>query len=130
LEDEAPAGANHFRVVRSTGLNPYPLPIDTFTNQPYQEPVLAPGNLYQFMGNSSGGNLSAGPAAAGKIPVSWLGRPGAHLQVTTSLNPGSWQDISTTDGANWTNGTMTPNGLLSTTNWPASGNAFFRLVKP
>jgi hypothetical protein len=130
LEDEAPSGDNHIRVVRTTGLNPYVMPTDVFTNAPYQEPVFAPGNLYEGIGTLGGGNLSVGAAVAGKVPVTWLGRPGAHLQASASGVSGPWQDISVTDGATWTNGVNTANGLLSVTNWPASGNAFFRLVKP
>ena len=81
LEDEAPSGANHFRVVRSTAVNLYTMPADAFTNQPYQEPLFAPGNIYEGMGTLAGGNLTVGTPVAGAIPVSWLGRPGAHLQA-------------------------------------------------
>jgi hypothetical protein len=35
-----------------------------------------------------------------------------------------------TDGTNWTVGTVSTNGLVSATNWPAStGKLFFRLIK-
>jgi hypothetical protein len=129
VEDEAPSGANHFRVIRSTVLNPYVLPTDVFTNQPYVEPVFAPGNLYEFMGTLGGGDLNVGGLANGKVPVSWLGRPGAHLQSATSLT-GPWQDVAGTDGTNLTSGTVTTNGLMTTTNWSAAGNTFFRLIKP
>jgi hypothetical protein len=129
LEDEAASGANHFRVVRSTISSPYVMPTDTFSSQPYQEPVFAPGNLYQSAGTLAGGNLSVGRAVGGNVPVSWLGRPGAHLQVNSGLT-GSWQDLAVTDGTNWTAGNSSPNGFVSVTNWPASSNAFFRLVKP
>jgi hypothetical protein len=129
LENEAPSGANHFRVIRSTALNPYVLPTDVFTNQPYLEPVFAPGNLYEFMGTPGGGNLNVGTSVGGNIPISWLGRPGAHLQMATLLT-GPWQDVAGTDGTNAATGTVTPNGLMTTTNWPAAGNTFFRLVKP
>jgi hypothetical protein len=129
LENEAGTGANHFRVIRTTALNPYVLPTDVFTNQPYQEPVFAPGNLYEFMGTLAGGDLSVGGSSGGNVPVSWLGRPGAHLQ-TANLLTGPWQDVVGTDGTNLMSGTVTPNGLMTTTNWSASGNTFFRLVKP
>jgi hypothetical protein len=128
-ENEAASGANHFRVVRSTVSSPYVMPTDTFSSQPHQEPVFAPGNLYQGAGTLAGGNLSVGPAAGGTVPVSWLGRPGAHLQVNSGLT-GSWQDLTATDGANWSAGYSSTNGFVSVTNWPASSNAFFRLVKP
>lgn len=129
VEDEAPVEAVHYRVVRSTGLNPYTLPTDTFTNQPYAEPFLSTGNI-GANGNLAGGDLNVGAPVAGKVPVSWLGRPGAHLQVKSSLNGGSWQDLFATDGTNWTSGFSSTNGFVSVTNWPASSHAFFRLVKP
>lgn len=130
LEDEAPSGANHFRVVRTTAAGTYVMPIDLFTNEPYVEPLFAPGNIYENMGTLSGGDLLASSVSAGNVPVTWLGRPGAHLQSATSLN-GPWTDIPATDGIYWTNGVYTANGLLSETNWPAAnGKAFFRLVKP
>jgi hypothetical protein len=130
LEDESPSGANHFRVVRSTAEGTYVMPIDLFTNQPYIEPLFAPGNIYESMGTLSGGDLSVGALSGGKIPVTWLGRPGAHLQSAPAVN-GPWTDIWSTDGTNWTNGVSTINGLLSKTNWPAaSGMTLFRLVKP
>ncbi|HEY1787414.1 MAG TPA: hypothetical protein VGJ73_04630, partial [Verrucomicrobiae bacterium] len=130
LEDESPSGANHFRVVRSTALSSYAMPVDTFTNAPYGEPLFAPGNIYENMGTLAGGNLTVGAPASGKIPVTWLGRPGAHLQSATSV-AGPWTDIQATDGTNWTSGVNTANGLMSVTNWPgAGGQTFFRLVKP
>jgi hypothetical protein len=130
LEDESPSGANHFRVVRSTAEGAYVMPIDLFTNQPYVEPLFAPGNIYESMGTLSGGDLSVGTLSGGKVPVTWLGRPGAHLQSAPAVN-GPWTDIWSTDGTNWTNGVNTVNGLLSETNWPsANGMTLFRLVKP
>jgi len=53
------------------------MPRDKFGNQ-YNEPFF---NL----NNPGAANLSVGPAVAGKVPVTWLGRPGAHLQVNSSL---------------------------------------------
>ncbi len=129
LENESPSGLNHIRVVRSTAGNVYTMPVDTFTNQPYQEPLFAPGNIYEGMGTLAGGNLKVGTPVAGTVPVSWLGRPGAHLQTATSIN-GAWTDIWATDGTNWTSGVNTTDGLMSVTNWPADGNTYFRLVKP
>jgi hypothetical protein len=121
-DDEAGFAQNHYRVVRSSALNPYPMPTDTFGNQ-YGEPFFN-------IGNTAGGNLAAGAPSGGKIPVTWLGRPGAHLQVTTNLG-GTWQDLFATDGTNWVSGYNSPtNGFVSQTNWPASDKTFFRLVKP
>lgn len=129
-QDEAPSGYNHIRVIRSIRLNPYVMPTDTFSNTPYQEPLFAPGNIYEGIGTLGGGNLTVGPQVGGSVPVSWLGRPGAHLQVTSNLVSGSWLDIPATDGTNLTVGVSTPNGLMSVTNWPATSSSYFRLVKP
>jgi len=128
LENEAVPAAVHYRVVRSTGFNPYTMAVDTFSNQPYQEPFFSVGNI-AGIGNLAGGNLNVGTPAAGTVPVSWLGRPGAHLQTSTSLT-GVWQDLPLTDGTNWTAGSSSTNGFVSVTNWPSSGKTFFRLVKP
>lgn len=121
-DDEAGFGTNHFRVVRSTGFNPYPMPLDHFGDM-YSEPV--------FNANTpGGGNLTVGAESGGTMPVTWLGRPGAHLQVSTNLVSGVWQDLWATDGTNWTAGFSSTNGFVSQTNWPADGAAYFRLVKP
>jgi hypothetical protein len=127
-EDEAPPQLVHYRAVRSTQFSPYVMPVDTFTNQPYVEPFFSTGNI-GANGSLSGGDLSIGTPVAGNTPVSWLGRPGAHLQSAANL-AGPWTDYPNTDGANWSNGVNTANGLLSVTNWPAAGTTFFRLVKP
>lgn len=121
-DNEAGFALNHFRVVRTTATNPYMMPTDKFGNQ-YSEPFFNSGN-------PAGAHLTAGPLTDGTVPVTWLGRPGAHLQVATSLT-GVWQDLFATDGTNWTSGYNDPtNGFVSQTNWPVSGNAFFRVVKP
>jgi hypothetical protein len=129
LEDEAPVEAVHYRAVRTTGFSPYVMPMDTFTNQPYVEPFFSTGNI-GANGNLAGGNLTVGALTGGKVPVSWLGRPGARLQVSTSLNSPVWETLAATDGTNWTAGYSSTNGFVSVTNWPSSGDAFFRLVKP
>lgn len=128
-EDEAAPETVHYRVVRSTGFNPYVMATDTFTNLPYQEPFFSIGNI-AGIGNLTGGNLNVGTPVAGTVPVSWLGRPGAHLQTSTNLTNSVWQDQFATDGTNWTAGSSSTNGFVSVTNWPASGKTFFRLVKP
>ncbi len=129
VEDEAPAATPHFRVMRSLGASPYVLPIDTFTtNAAYQEPLFNNVSI-EVAGSTAGGDLNIGRAAAGKVPVSWLGRPGAQLQTAGSLS-GPWINHPETDGTNWTAGTSSANGLVSQTNWPAGGTTFFRLVKP
>ena len=121
-DDEAGFAQNHVRVVRTTAFNPYVMPVDKFGNM-YAEPY--------FSGSSKGGaNLTVGAPSGSSVPVTWLGRPGAHLQVTSDLLSGSWQDIIATDGTNWSIGYSSTNGFVSQTNWPAGSKAFFRLVKP
>jgi hypothetical protein len=128
IENEAAGGSVHYRGVRSTQFNPYVMPTDTFSSQPYQEPFFSTGNI-GASGSLAGGNLTVGIPTAGKVPVSWLGRPGAHLQSAGNVT-GPWQDIPATDGTNWNIGNNSTNGFVSVTNWPSSGNSFFRLVKP
>ena len=121
-DDEAGINANHLRVLRSTAIAPYVLPQDTFGNQ-YVEPFFNSGS-------TADGNLHVGAPVSGAVAVTWLGRPGAHLQSSASLTSGVWQDLPATDGTNWLNGYNSTNGFVSQTNWPANGAAFFRLVKP
>ena len=128
VQDEAAAGTVHYRVVRSQQFDPYVMPTDTFTSTPYEEPIFSNGNIGAW-GSTAGGNLTVGTPVGGRVPVSWLGRPGAQLQFASSLN-GAWQSIPATDGTTWTAGSSSTNGFVSVTNWPASGNTFFRLVKP
>ncbi len=122
-DDEAASGQNHGRVLRTLTASPYQMPVDRFGNQ-YNEP-------YFTVGNAGVAQLSIGAASGGKVPVSWLGRPGAHLQTKSSLTSGSWQDLWVTDGTNWNAGHYGTNGLVSVTNFPTSGGALFiRVVKP
>lgn len=100
-DNEAAVNSNHVRPIRTTGT--YAMPLDQFGNQ-YAEP--------------SFGNLLASRAASGHALISWLGRPGVHLQTRTNLTTAPWVDHMETDG-------------LSSTNWPAgSGNLYFRLIRP
>lgn len=127
VDDEAPYGNDHIRVARNTTFNPYVLAQDKFGSM-YTEPYFNPGSSTNV--NLGGGKLTVGPASSGIVPVSWLGRPGAQLQWSTSLT-GSWQTVPGTDGSTWTTGSQSTNGFLSHTNWPANGsNVFFRLIKP
>jgi hypothetical protein len=128
VENECASNLVHYAAVRSTQFNPYVLPVDTFSTNPYVEPFFSTGNI-GANGSLSGGNLTVGTPVAGKIPVSWLGRPGANLQSATNVS-GPWQNIPSTDGTNWTVGYSSTNGFVSVTNWSSSGNTFFRLVKP
>jgi hypothetical protein len=129
VEDEAASGNVHYRGVRLTTSNPYVMPTDTFSSQPYVEPFFSTGNI-GANGSLAGGSLTVGAPSAGNVPVSWLGRPGAHLQTSTNLASTVWQDLAATDGTNWTLGTSSTNGFVSQTNWPAGSKAFFRLIKP
>lgn len=122
LDDEAASGQNHNRVIRATSFVPYVMSMDTFGNQ-YSEPNFSSTD-------PAGGNLTVGKVSAGTVPVQWLGRPGARLQVNGSLTGGAWQTLANTDGTNWTAGFASTNGFVSQTNWPAAGVNFFRLVKP
>jgi hypothetical protein len=122
LDDEAGYAVNHVRVVRSTAFAVYTNATDTFGYQ-YSEP-------YFSSSSTGGGDLAIGAVSGGTVPVTWLGRPGAHLRVNSSLTGGSWQDLLATDGATWTTGYSSTNGFVSQTNYPASGGAFFRLVIP
>jgi hypothetical protein len=122
LDDEAISGQNHGRVVRSLAFNPYVMAQDKFGDQ-YVEP-------YFSSSDPAGGDLTIGQPIAGKVPVEWLGRPGAHLQANGTLTGGAWQDLWVTDGTNWTSGFTSTNGFVSQTNWPAAGIQFFRLVNP
>jgi hypothetical protein len=97
------------------------MPQDTFGNQ-YHEP------FFNFSAKA-GGQLKIGTPSGGTVPVTWLGRPGAHLQSTTNVT-GPWTDHFETDGTNWSAGFSSTNGLVSQTNWPTAGTTFFRLVKP
>ena len=100
-DNEAASGQNHFRYIRSYGT--YNLPTDKFGAQ---------------LSEQSFGNLVLGKPSGGQIPVTWLGRPGVHLQTRTSLTSGSWVDQLQTDAQ-------------SATNWPFTGNSlYFRLVHP
>ena len=122
-DNEAAQNQNHARVLRTLTASPYQMPLDTFGAQ-YNEP-------YFSAGNGGAAQLSVGSASGGTVPVSWLGRPGAHLQTKSSLTSGSWVDLWATDGTNWNAGHYGVNGLVSVTNFPTSGgNTFFRVVKP
>ena len=117
-DNENGFGINHFRYIRQEPS--YNMPLDNFgTNfTPISEPY--PGY----------GSLTATPAP-GVASVSWLGRPGVHLQSKSSLGAGLWTELLGTDGTNWTSGHLSDYGFVSVTNYPASGpSTFFRLVKP
>jgi len=100
VDDEASANNNHVRYVRQTGT--YVMPLDKFGTQTVE---------------TSFGNLQASASTPGHVMISWLGRPGVHLQTKSSIT-GSWTDHPETDG-------------LASTNWPSAGAPqFFRLIKP
>lgn len=114
-DNEAGFEQDHIRYLRTTTGN-YTNSMDTFGNQ-YAEP--------------SFGLLSSKDVGAGNVAVSWAGRPGVQLQVTTNLVSGPWQTLVETDGTNWNAGyNSANNGFMSQTNWPAmNGQEFFRLIQ-
>jgi hypothetical protein len=100
VQDETPGNVNHVRYIRSYGT--YNFPVDTF-GAPTTEP--------------SFGNLTIGGTANGKVPITWLGRPGVQLQKATSIN-GPWTTIPGTDA-------------MSATNIAVTGSSqYFRLIHP
>jgi hypothetical protein len=106
-DNEAGFGQNHLRYIRATGN--YTMPLDIFGLQRTDQAATI---------EPSFGNLAIGAPVAGHIPVTWLGRPGVHLQTRTNLATGLWEDHPETDG-------------FSATNWPFAGSTrFFRLIKP
>jgi hypothetical protein len=99
--DEALNFTNHVRYIRSTGN--YVMPLDKF------------GSMVQ---EESFGNLAIGSKSGANVPISWLGRPGVHLQVSTNLAAGVWTDLPDTEAQ-------------SATNYPAGAAAsYFRLINP
>ncbi len=117
LDDEGGFGTNHVREIR-TYAPTYNLPLDQWSFTLAQNPgnhILTPGT--NGIVELDFGYLSASTPAAGKIPVTWWGRPGVVLQNNSSLTGGSWNDNNASDA------TMS-------TNWPnAGGSQFFRLKK-
>jgi hypothetical protein len=110
---------NHIREVRSYGPT-YSFPTDSWSWNVLQgQGVTAypnPGITATNIVEPDFGYLAIGSQAAGKLPITWLGRPGVVLQNTATLT-GSWNIVSGTDAA-------------QTNNWPnAGGNQFFRLLK-
>ena len=116
IDNEAPAGQNHVRIIRTPASGSYDMPLDTYGNQHVEPPF---------------GGLTVSPATGGNVRVQWLGRPGLHLQTSGSVT-GSWTDHVETDGAVWIGSTNnTSDGTAIITNMPAGGKAgFFRLIKP
>ena len=116
IDNEAPSGQDHVRIIRTPAYGSYAMPVDTYGNQ-HVEPNF--------------GQLTVNPATGGNVLVKWLGRPGVYLQNNSGLT-GSWTNHTGTDGNVWTGMTnSTSDGLATVTNLPAGGSAgFFRLVKP
>lgn len=107
VDNEAPSGNDHHRYVRAGGT--YTFPVDTFGIQAANAAAGFESPCY---------GLAIGSPTGGRLPITWLGLSGVHLQASTNLAGGVWTDISGTDG-------------LSATNWPnTNGSQFFRLIKP
>jgi hypothetical protein len=114
-DNEAPSGANHMRYIRS--LPNYTMPTDIFGGQ---------GTTTST--EISFGDLGIASASGHQIDISWLGRPGVHLQTAPSLNPGTaWTDLYLTDG---TNLLVAPGGMAGTNYTVGPGSLFIRLVGP
>src|SRR5208337_3582036 len=97
---------NHLRYIRSGGN--YVLPLDKFGAQ-----LSEPAN----------GNMAIGAESGGQVPVSWLGTPGIMLQTATSLTPPiTWTTLPGTAGLGSPNGSLSTNGFVSLTNYPAGPN--------
>ena len=118
-------GINHNRVLRSTGFNPYVMPSGY---------VLQSGMASHYLVHRKHRWCQSNDWIGGSGEGSCLlvaGSGSAHIcRSKTNLVSGVWLDIPATDGTNWTSGSSTTNGFMSVTNWPSSGNTFFRLVKP
>ena len=117
LDDENGGQTNHVRLVR-TYAPTYTLPTDQWSWTLAQNPgnhILEPGT--NGIVELNFGYLAAGKPASGKVPVTWLGRPGVVLQNRANILTGSWIDQNSTDAA-------------MSTNWPNTGTSqFFRLKK-
>lgn len=115
-DNEAGSFQDHVRIIRATGSGTYNMPQDTFGTQ-HAEPNF--------------GGLTLAPASGGQVTLKWLGRPGVHVQSASSVTGSSWVDHIETDGTNWSTGAISPDGFLSSTNFPAAGGSrYFRLIKP
>jgi hypothetical protein len=94
----------HRRFIR--GLGTAQMPLDTF------------GNVVNE--STSIGNLSTGPVSGGHVLITWPGRHGTILQVTTNLQGTNtvWTSLYNTDG-------------IGATNYPVNGSKlFFELEQP
>lgn len=94
----------HRRYIRALGT--YQMPLDTWGTTNIEATTIS--------------SVAIGPQSSGSVPVTWLGRHGFNLQVTTNLLPTNtvWVNLPGTDA-------------MSATNYPASAPAsFFRLVAP
>ena len=120
-DNEAGIGQDHNRVIRNIASGKYQMAQDKFGTQ-YHEPCFRTSE-------PNGGALSIGAPSGGTVPVTWLGRPAARLQVNTNFGVGTWQELVETDGTNWITGSAGTNGFVSRTNWPATSKAVFRLNK-
>lgn len=103
-DNEAPSQQDHIQYIRTTGTT-YTMPVAEFGT-----------NYASVRVEQAFGNLQAGAPVGGNVPITWLGLPCVTLQTRSDLTSGNWVDLPETDAA-------------SATNWPNTGNAFFRLQK-
>jgi hypothetical protein len=103
-DNEAPAFSDHIKYVR-TYEDTFVMPIAQFGT-----------NFNSTRVEEAFGGLQVGAPVGGNVPITWAGLPCVTLQTRTDLTSGTWTDLPETDAA-------------SATNWPNTGNAFFRLQK-
>jgi hypothetical protein len=103
-DNEAGFAADHIQYIRSTGPT-YTMPVSEFGT-----------NYASVRVEQAFGNLQVGAPVGGNVPITWLGLPCVTLQTRSDLTGGNWVNLPATDAT-------------SATNWPNTGNAFFRLQK-
>lgn len=87
------------------------------TNSTYRmDPVEFGTNFTSSLVQPNFGDLKAGAASGGTVPITWLGCGCVTLQSKTDLVSGSWADMPETDGT-------------GSTNVANTGTKFFRLQK-
>jgi hypothetical protein len=104
-ENEGGFAVDHVRYVRRLGS--YTLPVDQWRSMVVE---------------SSHGNLAASAPTAGKVPLTWIGRPGVILQTSPAVGSAAvWSNLPETEGYGSASG-------IYSTNYPAAGSkSFFRL---
>lgn len=121
-DNEAGSGDNHNRYIRS--YPNYSMPTDLWDGQ-------GSGNSNE----SSFGNLTVS-GARNAVTLTWLGRPGVHLQSTSNLANPVWTNLPLTDGTNLVvgqgPGSSPPVGYATQSYNVGGANTalFYRLIGP